>query len=81
MDRPIIQSFYRYVVKFPRPNLTWGEETFVFGDREEAQRFLREVRRRGFEIVGWSAGDLYTAQRALDDISHFMGHRAEEIID
>lgn len=55
-------------------------ETFVFGSHDEAMLFLRETRRRGLEIVGWSSGDLYTAQRALDDVSHFMGNKAEEII-
>jgi hypothetical protein len=78
--RPIVKSFYSYTVKFPRPNLTYGQETFVFGSHDEAMLFLREARRRGLEIVGWSSGDVYTAQRALDDVSHFMGNRAEEII-
>jgi hypothetical protein len=77
---PSVQSFYRYTVKFPRPNLTYGQETFVFGSHDEAQLFLRDVRRRGLEIVGWSSGDVYTAQRALDDISHFMGRKSEEIL-
>jgi len=77
---PVVQSFYRYTVKFPRPNWKYGEETFVFGSHEEAMLFMREVRRRGLEIVGWASGDVYTAQRALDDISHFMGLNAEEII-
>ena len=78
--RPIVQSFYSYTVKFPRPNLTYGQETFVFGSHEEAMLFMREVRRRGLEIVGWASGDVYTAQRALDDISHFMGRKSEEIL-
>ena len=75
------QSFYRYTVKFPRPNLTWGEEVFVFGSFEEANKFLREARLRNIEIIGCASGDVYTAQRAMDDISHFMGERAREIID
>lgn len=78
--KPTVQSFYRYTVKFPRPNNTFGTEIFVFGSHDEAMLFLRETRRRGLEITGWSSGDLYTAQRALDDISHFMGNNAEEII-